>query len=66
MSTEVDTRPKADVGDITRGWYDQTPDGWILRLQVKKDGETGVIKFGLFDSREEAREFFVQLKALVV
>lgn len=66
MTKTKDQRPTVTLKDLVRAWYDQTPDGWALRLMFRKDGQTGTMRFGLFETRDEAREFFVQLKQGVV
>lgn len=66
MTKEKDMRPAVGMEDLDRAWYEQLPDGWVLKLRFRKLGESGVMKFGLFDTKAEAKEFLVQLKKAVV
>ena len=58
---------KVTTKDIDRVWYDQTKSGmWIVRVRMKKNGQSGIIRFGEFLTRDDAKDFLVQLKKTVV
>lgn len=61
----TDTRPTVNMKDLDRAWYVED-DGWILKLRFRKDGESGTIQFGKFETKDEAQQFLVQLKQGVI
>lgn len=60
--SEQDDRPKVTMENLNVVRYLSKECGWVASLSFKKDGENGVIKFGHFKTRDEAREFVRELK----
>lgn len=55
-------KPKAKIKDIKRARYLKHNDGIILVLSVEKNGATGAIRFGTFENKAEAKDFYKELK----
>ncbi len=66
MAEEKDERPTVSMKDFDRAWYIKQENGVMLKLRFRKDGESGVMQFGPFESKPEAKQFLVQLKHAMV
>jgi hypothetical protein len=54
--------PKVTTKDITGYRYLPTKGGIDIRISFKKDGEKGCIVFGPFKDKQEAKQFYIDLK----
>lgn len=62
MNETVDTRPKVDMTNLKRVWFDKRGSGWLIRMLFEKDGEQGTIRLGAFKTKEEAQAILLALK----
>lgn len=55
--------PQATTENIKRARYKEKDGKFYVEISVAKDGASGVVRFGWFDTKIEAKEFFKQLKS---
>ena len=57
-------KPKVTFKDITQARYVERMGKYYVKIYFSRKGENGAVEFGWFDTKQEAKEFYIELKSL--